>query len=539
MTELATTIFRGILKGSMILVCLCFLYLPMSAAAVDTFNLDSLLAVSVGGEAAVAKLRTITSAEASGTIMLNGQPGKVVMYSAYPDKLYIRIDLGEYALVQAYDGATAWQQDHNGSVSILSGYERQELVNQVYMQSYSWLFDDRLSGGTEYVGLFERDGVLYHQVAFYPFNRDTLEAWFEVETGLLRYAISDLDNLRTVTYSDDYRSVDGVMVSFYSQSSAIGAPLEVNVTLAEMTFQAPFDHSIFSPPQTRARDFRFPAGTDSVIVPFEYLAGHIFVPVTINGKKRLRMILDSGASANVFHAPNLSGLDLPKVGTQAAKGISGWTEVQMVRTDSLAVGDLLLFDQVAGSLELEGLGNALPERDTFGGVLGYDFLSRFPILVDYDCERLIVYNPDTFTAAEGGAEVGFHLTMQIPTIEAELVGISGQFIVDLGNSFGLIIHDNFYRVNNLDDRLSDIREFSGALSGVGGRVVNKSAFAATFAFGDIRISSLRVLIPETTGGLSGSTELAGNIGNMLLKQFRILFDYGNQRLIFYDPTERD
>jgi len=68
---------------------------------------------------------------------------------------------------------------------------------------------------------------------------------------------------------------------------------------------------------------------------------------------------------------------------------------------------------------------------------------------------------------------------------------------------------------------------------VGGGIAGKSAYAASFALGGLRLTDLRVILPESGGGLSGSVELAGNIGNLLLGQFRVLFDYAAQSLVFY------
>ena len=74
--------------------------------------------------------------------------------------------------------------------------------------------------------------------------------------------------------------------------------------------------------------------------------------------------------------------------------------------------------------------------------------------------------------------------------------------------------------------------------GVGGSVPGYSAFAASFAMGDVRIFSLRLLVTESSAGLAGSQQLAGNIGNLLLEQFRVLFDYKNSRLVLYEGEQQ-
>ncbi|HVP06538.1 MAG TPA: hypothetical protein VMS71_01755, partial [Candidatus Acidoferrum sp.] len=193
--------------------------------------------------------------------------------------------------------------------------------------------------------------------------------------------------------------------------------------------------------------------------------------------------------------------------------------------------------QIGGSMNLKGIGQTGPDGGPFGGVIGYDFLSRFPMLIDYQSHALTVFNPDHFTAPDGGKEIPFHLTMQVPTVAGELVGDTGSFIVDLGNAFGLIVHQRFAEQNELGKKLLDVHESAGVLGGVGGGVLGKSGFATEFHFGSAVVDSLRVMMPASSEGLAGSEELAGNIGNGILQRFRPLFDYHHQRIILY-PIEK-
>ncbi|MCP4684632.1 MAG: clan AA aspartic protease [bacterium] len=503
------------------------------AASAKAFDLDSLLTRSVGGETAVERLENVSSIEVTGRLLLNGQPGTCEVYVVLPDKMYFSIDFGAFSLVQAYDGHTAWQRDHNGAINILSGYERQELISQTYLAAYAYLLSDGMPGTAEASGLEQFDSAMYYKVTLMPLDKDTLYGFFDVETGRLARTVSFIDNLETVTLTDDYRLVEGVYVSGHSFSSGTGAPITSELFADNIAFDTDVDPRIFSPPVDMVKDWRFPEGVDSVVIPFDFERGHIYVTVVVDGQKKLRLILDSGASANIFHPPAIEDLGLEVVGSLAAKGIGGYDEVNLVKTDSIVIGDLALYQQVAGAMNVHGIGRG-SGGVPFGGVLGYDFLSRFPLLVNYETKTITVYSPVDFVPEKGGAEVPFRMTMQIPTVEADLNGIKGDYIVDLGNAFGLIIHRDFFDSNRLDRILDNFEDLPHNLRGVGGGVGGRTAYAASFAFGDIRVNSLRVMIPETSEGLSGSSELAGNIGNMLLQQFSVLFDYPSQRLIFYD-----
>ena len=117
-------------------------------------------------------------------------------------------------------------------------------------------------------------------------------------------------------------------------------------------------------------------------------------------------------------------------------------------------------------------------------------------LVDYRAGTLTVYNPDGFVPPSGGHPVPFDYTMQIPTIEAELLGLPGRYLVDLGNAFGLIVHNDYNRRHDLESRLDNVQDVSQVIGGVGGGVRGKTAVAESFVFGEVMISNLRVMLPD-------------------------------------------
>ena len=520
----------------LLIILLCIVSAAVSA---ETIDLDSLFVQSVGGPEAVDSLRHMTSYRAEGTMNLMGTEGSFVEYFVPPDRFYSEIEIGAMKLVQAYDGHTAWQIDMNGQVSELQGFERDAVHKGLYFNSHSYLFNDRFEGSYEYKGETTRDSIRYHVVAFIPLNKDTVTAYFDFDSGLLSESIGFVDELAMHTYYRNVTSVGGILWPTEVDVVAKGAPVSIKATYEIISLNEPVDLVIFRMPTDDGESADFPAGLDSVVVPFRYHVGHIELPVLVNGNIKLWMILDTGASANIFNKSICDQLGLEVVGKLAAKGISAYEEVDMVQVDSIRIGSLVLRDQIAGSLDLSALSSAGPDGAPFGGVLGYGFLSRFPVLVNYQDSTLTVYNPESFKPGDGGMEVDFHLTMKVPTVRGELNGLPGDFIVDLGNAFGLVIHHRFAETHHLDSLLDHVEPIPQMIGGVGGSISGRSAFAATFRVGDVLVQSLKVLIPDSSGGLAGSEELAGNIGNLVLENFEILLDYANSRLIFYGADSAD
>lgn len=515
-----------------VLLVALVLSLATSATGLDV---DSILVRSIGGETALEAVRNMDYAWAAGSVDFNGQAGSFASYFKAPDKFYIEIKLGMLDMARGHDGRTVWMRDHNGRITVLEGFERRNLFMELYFASYSYLLPDRQPGRVEYVGEEDDDDGRFHVLRFLPLNRDTVLGYFDVESGLWRKRESRIDNAASFEYYSAYDTVGGILMPTVTRTELADAGVTMTLTLDSSTINVPFDTSVFAMPGDKAADYTFPEGRTSVSLPVRYEDGHIYVRAAINGKAAAWYILDSGSSANLFHAPQVAGLDLEVVGSLPTKGIGGFEEVSLVRPDSIVIGDLVLHNQVAGVLDLSGLAGSV---EPLGGILGYDFLSRFPMLIDYQEPSLTVFNPETFVPPDSGSTVPFHLSMGIPTFHAEILGVGGDFIVDLGNPYGVILHKPFVDRENLEERLDDIREIGTGTGGIGGSVTGRSAYAASMAFGDVRLSSLRVILAGGSSGMTGSAEIAGNIGNRVLEGFKVLFDYGHQRLVFF-PKETE
>ncbi|UCE23704.1 MAG: retropepsin-like domain-containing protein [Candidatus Zixiibacteriota bacterium] len=517
--------------GSMRFVAfiLCSLILGAPSQAQDV---RAILLRSIGGERALQALISTESVKSSGTMTLNGEQGTFVQYFVPPDHYYMEATFEAFSLAQGYDGETAWQRDLNGQVSVVEGYAKQQMLETIYFESLACLFSDSLDREAAYLGLVATEDEVYHQIAFFPFGTDSIYVYFDTTTGLRRFTQTRLDQLEVLTYIDDYREVSGVLTPFYTLAEIPEAGLTTEMYLDTVEVNFPVAEEVFSQPSEMRVDYRFPSDVDRLTIPFEYAHGHIRLEVIINGQSRVWMILDSGSSTNILHAPVADALGLASVGSLPAMGVGGFADVTLVRTDSLQIGGLTLYGQVAGKVDLGKLSKE-PGEGEFGGLLGYDFLSRLPILVDYADSTLTIFNPDSFQPDSGGIVIPFHLTMQVPTVAGEVNGIGGDFVVDLGNAFGLVLHRDFVLRNQLEQKLDDIRDISSLFGGVGGAVSGRTAYAAVFRIDDILLQSLRVILPDSAAGMVGSEELAGNIGNLVLENFGVLFDYRSSRLILY------
>ncbi|HOP07801.1 MAG TPA: retropepsin-like aspartic protease [candidate division Zixibacteria bacterium] len=503
-----------------------------TVSGVSGFDLDSLLIQSVGGSEAYQRIVRMKSAYSEGDLLLNGTPGTFVSIQAPPDLTYSRLQLGSLVMTEGYDGQVGWTADLAGNPVIMSDVQTMESLRNAYIPSYSYLVEGWIPGGKEYRGIIQSYDQQLHEVAFYPLHQDTIIAHFDTETGRMTDYQVTLDDLAATITLGDYQQVDGVWMPFYSRLEAEGGTLAIEQRARVCEFDRELAPGQFSPPTT-VYQAGFPEGQTSITAAIDYRAGHIKLQASVNGQKKGWFLLDTGAGATIIDAEFAADLNLPSAGSLPAKGATAYEQIEFVKIDSLLVGDLVLRDVKTGISDLEPLRIHGPGDVRFGGVIGYDFISQFPIMIDYGRQLLTIYNPDKFIAPDSGYPIPFQFYSRVPIVKGELLGIPTELLIDLGNPFGLILHRPFVEKNNLTRRLSDISEADKTFGGIGGSTQVRTAYVASFKMGDILLTSIRAILPEEGEGVVESEMLGGNVGNLILDNFRVLFDYKDQKMILY------
>ncbi len=500
-------------------------------------DLDSLLIKSVGGVKALARIKNLKSYQMTGSINWNGLKGRFASFFKAPDKVRIAANFGTFTIEQGFDGKNAWQKDLHGRVFDLAGFEKTELLRSVYFMSFAYIVDGRFPGTAELLDTFVTDKNSGFSVNFYPFLNDTVAAAFEIGRNLHIVQFARLDNLIVSTEISEFKSVESILFPFYSLSTAENTPMMTEVSIDSVHLDTKFDDSQFIKPVVPLDDFHFPEDSISVTIPFKFTNGHVMVYVEINGVKKGWFILDTGASATYYDTKFVSELGLNPIGELPSMGLGGYDKIQLVQIDSLGIGNLTLYNQTAGVLPLDQLAVTVQKKTVFGGLMGYDFFMRFPVLFDFKKEEMTVFNPKKFSPPKNGVSYPFHLSMMIPTVAADVNGVSGNFIIDLGNALGLIIHKKFTEKligqSAIDTSNMVDRSIAGIGPGIAGRIIN----VESLQIGAHKLNIPEAILAESSEGLTGSWEIAGNIGTKVLEQYAVLFDYPNSRIVFYDLAD--
>ncbi len=507
--------------------CLVFLMLSADVNATDINDLIS--------KEDADKIEAITSTRAVGKIQMGGMTGEVEIQFAAPDKIRMSTDFGFLKMSQAYDGNTAWLNDQNNQIMELTGGEKRSLVNAAYLTGMSYCLPDRMKADIEY----QRDTIIgdsdYSIFTASPAAGDTLLLYFSNKHRHLEIVGEKLDEIMIYTYMSDFRLIDDLEMPFTYDSRASAPEFNSTIKLSRIETNVPIDDTVFSMNDKLETDLYYPDDVDSVVVPFYYYNDHIFIEVSVNGNKKVYFILDSGAGANVLDSNYAVHLGLERLGGIPAKGIAGYESVAFAKIDSLSIGHLRLGGGLAAVVNLKSLSMRLPGE--LGGLIGYDLLSKLPFKIRYETHELLFYRPDRFSPPDSIYAIDFELMLKAPLISAVYGDISGKFLIDLGNPFGLMLHRAFVEKYNLKETFSDIKEMGGKVGGIGGKSEAYAATGANLLIGTAEIEHPPVMVVEAGRGFTESSTVDGNIGNQLLRNFSILMDYSKKKIYILPPEK--
>jgi hypothetical protein len=442
--------------------------------------------------------------------------------------------LGDVRLANGWNGSVAWSADQTGDVCIRSSESaRHDAAADSYLEAFGYF----LKSAPPVSLTVKRDATLRHQrfhvLLVAPPVGSPFELWTDSSTGRIARTLSLTGVSRDVTDYGDFRPSDGLLLPFRLQEyDAASDKFSAVRTINSIEIDRAPPERRFDPPAPVLSGLKFPAGSDAVSVPFRYVNGSICLRVSINGRRFENFIFDTGAENGIDVALARSmGLKVVKAGPTYGGGTKG-IEGGLTRVERLEIGGLQMENQI---INVAPLGDI---RLANGGLIGYDFAKRSVVTIDYGLRLITFTKPESFHPPEGATRLSLRFGSKTSAlVSARIDGISGEFDLDTGNAAALLLYRPFAEKSGL---LEKYRSGHGAsVRGVGGK-----AGAVFFAPAQFDISGLTpsntvagIMLSKTGGG--AEEHVAGNIGNAILRQYKVTLDYGNEAVYLEgDPTYR-
>lgn len=222
--------------------CLSAQPLPTGEAILDHF-----IEVT-GGKAAYEKHKTEVM-QLTLNFAAQNITGKVTRYSAFPDKEYSVVELGQMGKVESgYSNGVAWDKSAILGPRIKAG---EELALAQREAHFNLDLDWRgVYNKAETLGVETAEGEECYKVGLVPKSGRPETRFYSKKTGLLvksiTTAVSPMGDVNVELSYSDYKPFDGLLAPTHSKQKAAGQELEITVN--SISFDEPIPAEYFNMP---------------------------------------------------------------------------------------------------------------------------------------------------------------------------------------------------------------------------------------------------------------------------------------------------
>lgn len=516
------------MRTLIVILTLTITQAPGASAVDDPYTVLQRHYEALGG---LDKLKAQKSLHLKGTIEIvgTGLAGTFEEWRVLPDRKRENYDLGVISGSSGDNGEFAWSVDQNGKVQIM---DDEKTLNERELERrqalYEHLDPDSDIFDLTYEGTDTALGQTCHVIRMTnSLNDDTTWQYYDTSSYRQLKAVTHKPDMQHYSWIDEYSEIEGILMPVRQHSVMQPTGMRQEAEISTIEIDIPVADSLFEPPLADVEDFRFTNGTGRVEVPFEFIGNHIYLPLTVGGVKRL-WILDSGASSTVINSPFARELGLKLEGKMKGRGAGNLVDASFVTLPAFSLEGLEFDEQKVIAIDMEELFRKYLGVEV-AGILGFDFLSRLAVRIDYANEILTFFHPDSFEYNGDGVIIDAPLSQgnmfHVPvTVDGKY---SGSWNLDLGAG-GLSFHYPFAKENGFLDRKGITRIGHGA----GGAIEDHVCRFESIELAGFTIDRPIISMPKhDRGGAFSSAELDGNLGNSLMRNFVMILDYENERVI--------
>ncbi len=270
--------------------------------------------------------------------------------------------------------------------------------------------------------------------------------------------------------------------------------------------------------------------------PFKMLTGGIITlkARVSNYKDTLNFILDTGSGGISLDSMTALHLNLKtELSDRTIRGIAGIRQVRFAYNHQLHIPGLSVDSMNFHINDYDVLTSAYGEK--IDGIIGYSFLSKFIVKINYDSLRIFVYTKGTMRYPRGGFLLK-PLLLNIPVFPAALKDerdLQSRFYFDTGAGMCLLLSADF--VSDSAFLRPKRKWFVTQAEGLGGKAPMKQGVIRHLRIGPYRFKNVPTYIFEDEFNVTSYPYLGGLIGNDLLRRFNLIINY-DKRDIYMIPN---
>jgi len=283
-------------------------------------------------------------------------------------------------------------------------------------------------------------------------------------------------------------------------------------------------------------EFVLPPSKLLTTFPFKLLTGGIITlkARVSNYPDSLNFILDTGSGGISLDSMTALHLQIKtELSDRTIRGIAGIRQVKFAYNHSLHIPGLSIDSMNFHINDYDVLTSAYGEK--IDGIIGFSFLSRYIIKINYDSSKIYVWSKGTMRYPRGGFLLR-PLLINIPVFNAALKDerdLNTRFYFDTGAGMCLLLSSDFVSDSNF---INPKRKwFITQAEGLGGKAPMRQGVIKQVKIGPYRFKKVPTYIFDDEYNVTSYPYLGGLIGNDLLRRFNLIINY-DKRDIYMTPN---
>lgn len=278
-------------------------------------------------------------------------------------------------------------------------------------------------------------------------------------------------------------------------------------------------------------------------IPFRSANHELFIPVCLAAAPgdTLNFMFDSGAGKTLLDSAAARRLQVTPSAIHQVTGAGGTTTMKVANGLTLLIGNIRLDSITAVISDLSEASAIMGLR--MDGIIGYDVLRRYPLEVNMDQQRIIIYSASRDLPKVKGTPLSFRFFPQIPFLPEIRASFkarngktySGDYLLDSGAGLTALLNTPYVQAEQLDALPG--KRMTLRTAGVTVPSERTVTRIDAFSFSGFHFEDLPIQLARTQGGISALPQIAGLLGNELLYRFNLLFDFPDQA-IYLSPNRQ-
>jgi hypothetical protein len=267
-------------------------------------------------------------------------------------------------------------------------------------------------------------------------------------------------------------------------------------------------------------------------IPFRMLNGGIIVARLrfANYPDSLTFIFDTGSGGISLDSTTCEKLRItPLPSDKTIRGIAGIRNVSFVYNETLRLPNLNVDSLNFHVNDYSILSSVYGEN--IDGIVGYSFLNRYIVKIDYDSSKIFVYSKGPMKYPKGGF-LSHPLIFNLPVESARVRDnrdITARFYFDTGAGLCLLLSTDFITDSALFSSKKK-KPVATLAQGLGGKTNMEQTTVKDFRFGPYHFRNVPTYIFDDEYNITSYPSLGGLIGNDLLRRFNVILNYGRREI---------